>query len=243
MTIECSIAQSEELSAFLPAFLAAQSEMGKIEKNKVNDFHGNAYADLGTVLNVCRPVLNEKGIVIMFFPCYGVGAIGVQTKLIHAESGQWMANTVQGPLPKQDPQGIGIALTYFRRYGLTALIGLAQEDKDGNIGDMPLQNRNAQPAQQKKNYQQNNQNPQKINALIQEIHTKLQNMPSDMDFIHFVTQELPKKQLRNHEERQKVFDFCKEAGKKLGITFLPETKIWVKQQDLEGMGEGALPPT
>lgn len=124
--------QSESIKAIAPALLAAQSDMENPVKNKVNQHFKNTYADLATVLNVVRPALNEQKILLMQFPSVDGNTVSVETRFIH-ESGEYISNIVSGPCPKPDPQGIGIAITYYRRYGLTALIGLAQEDEDGNI--------------------------------------------------------------------------------------------------------------
>jgi hypothetical protein len=60
------------------------------------------------------------------------GHLGLVTKLTHAESGQWQSSLLVMPLPKADPQGYGSALTYGRRYGLSALLGIVtEEDDDG----------------------------------------------------------------------------------------------------------------
>ena len=49
------------------------------------------------------------------------------------ESGQWLKSEIRIPLTnKKDAQEIGSACTYGRRYGLTAMVGLAQIDDDGN---------------------------------------------------------------------------------------------------------------
>ena len=53
------------------------------------------------------------------------------TKLTHTESGQWQSSIAVVPLPKADPQGMGSAITYARRYALTAMLGLVTEDDDG----------------------------------------------------------------------------------------------------------------
>ena len=56
------------------------------------------------------------------------------TKLVHAESGQWQSSHAVVPLPKNDPQGLGIAMTYIRRYSISAMLGIVTEDDtDGNL--------------------------------------------------------------------------------------------------------------
>ena len=59
--------------------------------------------------------------------------MGLVTKLTHAESGQWQSSLMVMPLPKADPQGYGSALTYGRRYGLSALLGIVTEEDDDGI--------------------------------------------------------------------------------------------------------------
>jgi hypothetical protein len=55
----------------------------------------------------------------------------VVTTLAH-ETGQWVRGRLALPLAKTDPQGIGSAITYGRRYALAAMVGVAPEDDDGN---------------------------------------------------------------------------------------------------------------
>ena len=52
----------------------------------------------------------------------------------HAESGQWQASLAVVPLPRADPQGVGISMTYIRRYALSAMLGIVtEEDTDGEF--------------------------------------------------------------------------------------------------------------
>ena len=43
-----------------------------------------------------------------------------------------MSGVTSSPVQKADPQGIGSATTYLRRYSAAAVAGIAQEDDDGN---------------------------------------------------------------------------------------------------------------
>ena len=47
-------------------------------------------------------------------------------------SGQWIRSKVKLPLAKVDAQGVGSAITYGRRYGLSSMVGIAQFDDDAN---------------------------------------------------------------------------------------------------------------
>ena len=51
--------------------------------------------------------------------------------LLH-ESGQWIKSRLKMPIEKATAQAIGSTITYGRRYGLSAMVGIAQYDDDGN---------------------------------------------------------------------------------------------------------------
>lgn len=55
----------------------------------------------------------------------------VSTIIMHT-SGEWISGELAMNPVKADPQGIGSAVTYARRYGLSAFVGIAPEDDDGN---------------------------------------------------------------------------------------------------------------
>jgi len=57
--------------------------------------------------------------------------IVLDTRLLHS-SGEWIEGRMTLPVSKADAQGYGSALTYARRYGLCAAVGIAPEDDDGN---------------------------------------------------------------------------------------------------------------
>ena len=84
-------------------------------------------------MDACRDALIQNGIWLCQYPVpvEQPNAIGLVTKLTHAESGQWQSSLAVVPLPKADPQGMGSAITYARRYALTAMLGMVTEDDDG----------------------------------------------------------------------------------------------------------------
>lgn len=123
--------QSETIAKLADALAKAQAEMHNPSKNSENPHFRNKYADLSEVVNVTRPALAKHGLSVAQFPGFSDGVVTVETMLMHA-SGEWLAGTVSAPAQKQDPQGIGSAVTYLRRYSLAALCGVAQEDDDGD---------------------------------------------------------------------------------------------------------------
>jgi len=88
------------------------------------------YADLPTILATVRPALLQQGVLVAQEAGALDGRTAITTRLSHAPSGQWLE---VGPLivPNAgDPQAVGSAITYGRRYQLLALLGLAAEDDD-----------------------------------------------------------------------------------------------------------------
>ena len=116
---------SKDISKLAGALAKAQGIMGGVAK-------GN-YADISDCLNACLPALSKNGLAISQGNrfCNTTGYY-ITTLLLH-ESGQWLKSEIRIPLTnKKDAQEIGSACTYGRRYGLTAMVGLAQLDDDGN---------------------------------------------------------------------------------------------------------------
>jgi len=123
---------SESIGKIAPALLKAQKAITFAVKDAKNPHFKSTYADLGSVIDACKPALNEAGIAFMQMPAPSeTGTIALTTRLVH-ESGEWIESTATCPLPKNDPQGYGSANTYLRRYALAAAVGLYQDDDDGN---------------------------------------------------------------------------------------------------------------
>lgn len=128
--------QSESVLELAKALVKAQAAMGPAIKDAKNPFLKTSYASLNAVLQACRDALLKNGIAVVQSPVsapdhLGSGFIGLETKLIHAESGEWMGSTMVIPLSKQDPQGMGAAISYGRRYALSAILGIvSEEDND-----------------------------------------------------------------------------------------------------------------
>jgi hypothetical protein len=124
------IVQSESIQALAKALAEAQGEIENAHKNAKNPHFKSDYADLAEIINTVRPVLSRHGLAVIQMPGYVDGVVTVDTLLTHS-SGEWVRGTSGAPLQKQDPQGVGSACTYLRRYSLSALCNIAQEDDDG----------------------------------------------------------------------------------------------------------------
>lgn len=126
---------SESCKSILNALHTAKSLFAKAEKSKQNSHLKNKYATLEDVLAAVEPGLDECGLVMFqsVLDDEQTNRMKVETKLFHAESGEWVSFLMIVPISKNDAQGYGSALTYARRYGITAALGLSQADDDGNL--------------------------------------------------------------------------------------------------------------
>lgn len=129
--------QSEVINELAAALSKAQGEMQAAIKDKINPYFKSSYADLGSVWDAARPVLSKYGLCIMQTTevvsdvngsSSGTRIIMVTT-LAHT-SGQWMKSYLPLNPAKNDSQGVGAALTYLRRYALSALVGVVCDDDD-----------------------------------------------------------------------------------------------------------------
>jgi len=88
------------------------------------------YAHLSAVLEVCRVPLSENGLAVVQAPQAGGGVVVVTTMILHS-SGQFISSDLALRPAEYTPQAIGSAITYARRYALSAMVGVAPEDDDG----------------------------------------------------------------------------------------------------------------
>ena len=123
-------ASSETLGALSEALSKAQGEIEGARKDSANPFFRSRYADLASVWDACRAALSKHGLAVIQLPGLNDRGLFVDSILSHA-SGEWIASRLFITPLKNDPQGIGSAITYARRYGLQALVGIAPEDDDG----------------------------------------------------------------------------------------------------------------
>ena len=126
---------STEITELAEAMIQVQQTLSPALKDAENTFTNSRYATLHSVMNACRDALLEHGIWLTQYPVsVEAHQLGLVTKIVHAETGQWQASLLTMPLPKNDPQGYGSAMTYARWYGLSALIGIVTEnDDDGEM--------------------------------------------------------------------------------------------------------------
>jgi len=116
---------------FLEALIKAQSEIGAIYKDKINPHFKNKYVPLNSILAEIKPVLNANN----FFLTQKITNEGEQeilkTEITHINGECLSSSAPLNVAEKNNPQKYGSAITYMRRYSLNSLLGLEEEDDDG----------------------------------------------------------------------------------------------------------------
>ena len=135
---------SETIGAIAKALSVFQGEVENASKSSKNPFFNSKYADLGEVLNTARPLLGKNGLSLSQFPGFEgseQGGVVKVTSLLAHESGEWYSCETTSPVfPTTGKSGktelvsaqtVGSATTYCRRYAAAAILGIGQEDTDG----------------------------------------------------------------------------------------------------------------
>lgn len=118
-----------------------KKEIGVISKDSKNPFFKSKYFDINALLRHVEPLLQENGLLLI----QPIVKNKVCSIILDIEGDDEIVSSI--PLPNiEDPQKLGSAITYFRRYTLQSLLALQAEDDDGNVAS----GNNTAPAQNKK---------------------------------------------------------------------------------------------
>lgn len=123
--------KSESIKQLIVALIKARGFITGAVKDSKNPFFKSDYANLESVIDSTLPHLLENGIVVsQLSGILPTGQGYIETMIMH-ESGEWMCGEFPIDAPGNDPQKLGSATTYSRRYALAAAIGITQIDDDG----------------------------------------------------------------------------------------------------------------
>lgn len=123
-----------------------KKEVGKMTKDSKNPFFNSKYFDINQLLEHLEPLLQKNNLIVL----QPVINKEVVSKIIEIETGDEICSSLELP-PLTDPQKIGSAITYYRRYTLQSLLGIQAEDDDANKASVketkkePIYTRNEQP--------------------------------------------------------------------------------------------------
>lgn len=122
---------SESIAQLAEALSKAQGQIDAASKGAVNPHFKSKYADLNALREVIREPLALNDLSVIQLPRFYDKEVEVETMLMH-KSGEFIAETLRMPVGQTTAQAVGSALTYCRRYSLSAILNLAADDDDGN---------------------------------------------------------------------------------------------------------------
>lgn len=134
--------QSEHINELAEALSKAQGMIEGATKDAKNPFFKSNYADLHSVMACAKEPLALNGLSVVQPTAIIDGQLCLITMLMH-KSGQWIKSAMPIVLSKQDPQSVGSAITYYRRYSYSALVGISAIDDDGEAA---MQRKPSEPA-------------------------------------------------------------------------------------------------
>lgn len=114
------------------ALAKAQATVENAKKVSNNPHFKSKYADLATIWDVIRGPLTDNGISVVQLPCEApAGQVGLVTHILHSSGESISERFFVGLKDASNPQQVGSALTYMKRYALLGVAGIASEDDDG----------------------------------------------------------------------------------------------------------------
>ena len=134
---------SESITNIAVALHKFHGLMGKVGKDATNPHFKNKYASLSNIIEATTPHLNAVGLSIIQLPCES----GLETMLLHT-SGEYISSVSLTPCKDaSNPQALGSALTYAKRYSYAGALNLnIDEDDDANAAtQQPKQQAAPQP--------------------------------------------------------------------------------------------------
>jgi len=131
--------KSDTISELAKALATFQGKMTAVKKDATNPFYKSKYATLDTIWETIRKPLSENGLSVAQTMNLTPSSESVLETTLYHTSGEWISGTQLVSPVKDDPQSLGSAISYARRYSLSAILGIvADEDDDGNAATTKL---------------------------------------------------------------------------------------------------------
>ena len=116
------------MNSVYPKLAKVKAVLNPIRKTETNPFLKSKYFDINSLLEQVEPIIQEHGLIL----AQPIQQGKVTTYLIDPDTGDDLGSEIE--LPNiQDPQKLGSAITYYRRYTLVSLLALQALDDDGEI--------------------------------------------------------------------------------------------------------------
>ena len=128
--------QSETIGALAGALAKAQGSLNAALKDSKNPHLKNKYADLASIWNAAREPLAANELAVIQTTERDEGGQYLVTTLAHS-SGEWIRGHLSIGTDGANKgvnlnQALGSSISYMRRYALAAIVGVIQDDDDGN---------------------------------------------------------------------------------------------------------------
>ena len=121
--------KSELINELSAALSKAQGQIEDAKKDSNNPFFKTKYADLASVWEACRKPLSSNNLAVIQTIEVKEGKRYLETMLSHS-SGQFIRSSLDLSSKEESMQAIGSAITYARRYSLSAIVGVCPDDDD-----------------------------------------------------------------------------------------------------------------
>ena len=108
-----------------------QQEVKAIEKDSDNPYFKSKYFDINKIIETLKPILKKQGLAIYQPVVFQDNKNILKTFIADYKSGEQIESSITLP-DNLEPQKMGSAITYYRRYSLQSLLMLEAEDDDGN---------------------------------------------------------------------------------------------------------------
>ena len=110
-----------------------QQEIGTISKDATNPFYQSKYFDINSLIKQLQPLLQEHRLLLL----QPIIDDMVLSQIICIDSNEAVVSRLKLP-EMNDPQKLGSAITYYRRYTLGSLLGLQSVDDDANLASQAV---------------------------------------------------------------------------------------------------------
>lgn len=121
--------KSESIAELSKSLSKFQGNISAVKKDASNPFFKSKYATLDTIWESIRKPLSDNGLSVIQSLDYIDGKSMLETTLLHT-SGEWISGKQYVNPEKDSPQGLGSAITYARRYSLSAILGIVSDEDD-----------------------------------------------------------------------------------------------------------------
>jgi hypothetical protein len=155
------------MKELLKALSNVKKEVGSLSKTETNPFFKSKYFDINSLIQQVDPLLEKYGLLLL----QPIENGNVISKIYHVETAESLSSSIILP-NLTDPQKLGSAITYYRRYTLQSLLGLQAEDDDANKASQPSKPQQSVQAVKQPATEENLKNAKLGNYTIEDVKVK-----------------------------------------------------------------------